>query len=251
MTRSYDKPDHLSRASRLLLENDLPSLRYACLEMRYFLEAHVYERLLKGADEIPKSIFQKWEPNKAMKMLSMFDDLSDMDLQLVISEQDGSNPMTIKYNNIKNSELNKYYNTLGSFLHLPQPSKIKDYTVDKAKLIKIHDALSRLLDGNLIIIKTAYEDFKCEKCSATILYTKKYLQNNDRINCQNTNCNTLHFIEHHVDQIKIGARILIPCSSCNHDMSIFYSDLVFDAEVNCDHCPRSYVIRPTLQPKGE
>lgn len=251
MTRAYDKTEHLSRASSLLLNDDLSSLRYACLEMRYFLEAHVYERLLSGADEIPKSIFQRWEPNKAMKMLSMFDELSDMDLQVTISERDGSNPISIKYNNIKNPELSRYYNTLGSFLHLPQPAKIKDFTIVKAKILKIHTALSRLLDGNLIIIKTAYENFECEKCGATILYTQKFVENHDRIHCQDTNCNTLHFIEHEAGRVKFGARILVPCSGCNLDMSVFYSDLEFEAEIHCENCPKSYVVRPTLQITGE
>ncbi|NWD84098.1 hypothetical protein HX891_27275, partial [Pseudomonas reactans] len=84
--KPYNKRKHLARAKLLLKNNELSSLRHASLEMRYFLEAHVYERLLKDADQLPKSIIQKWEPNKAMKILSMFDKLADMDLTLTISE---------------------------------------------------------------------------------------------------------------------------------------------------------------------
>lgn len=39
----YEKDLHYEKAKSLLESNDLQALRYACLELRYFIEAHVYQ----------------------------------------------------------------------------------------------------------------------------------------------------------------------------------------------------------------
>lgn len=175
--RPYDKLFHLNNAKALLQSDDLQSLRYASLEMRYFLEAHVYERLLQGVGTLPRSVIDKWEPNKAMKLLAMFDQYSDMDLRITISENDGSNPLTIDYPNIDNKTLSQQYNALGSYLHLPQPRKAADYKVKKSKLDAIYTSLERLTTGNLIIYSIPYETFNCEACDQPILYTNHYIHN--------------------------------------------------------------------------
>lgn len=250
----YDKAKHLKNAEKLLEKDDLSSLRYASLEMRYALEAHVYERLLKEAEELPRSIIEKWEPNKAMKMLSMFDELADMDLKLTISEQDGSNPIEIIYNNIKNSDLSKFYNTLGSFLHLPQPSKSENYKIDRNKILKILETLKKLTTGNLIIVKTHYNSFECEACNLPILYTDKYATNHDTITCQNDQCKVEYFIEHKDDIFNFGSKLVCNCPKCNSDLGIFYSRLKFGERIKCTTCAAEYRIEPFLfhlaQPNG-
>jgi len=40
VTQKYDKLVHFSKAKSLLENDDLQSIRYACLELRYFIEAH-------------------------------------------------------------------------------------------------------------------------------------------------------------------------------------------------------------------
>ncbi|MGY2259284.1 hypothetical protein [Pseudomonas sp. SDO55104_S430] len=242
----YDKSSHLLRAETLLKKNDLSSLRYASLEMRYLLEAHVYERLLKEVNELPRSIIEKWEPNKAMKMLSMFDELADMDLKITLTEQDGSNPIEIEYHNLKNSDLSKLYNTLGSFLHLPQPSKSENYKIDKNKLIKICETLRKLTTGNLIIVKTHYDNFECEACKAPILFTYKYASSHDSITCQNEQCKTEHFIEHKDEAFNFGSKIICNCLKCDSDLMIFYSKLKFGEHVKCSTCSTEYRVDPYL-----
>lgn len=246
--KPYNKRKHLARAKILLQSSDLQSLRHACLEMRYFLEAHVYERLLKDADELPKSIIEKWEPNKAMKMLSMFDRLADMDLRLTISEQDGSNPIIIQYNNIKNSELSKIYNTLGSYLHLPQPAKATSYQIKKDKLLEIFKTIKKLIIGNLIILKTNYETFECEACHQQILYTNWYVTNHNKITCQNDQCKIEYFIERDDEHIRFGSKIHCPCP-CGEELEVFHSKLQIGETIKCASCLATYVIEPYLKLK--
>ena len=239
--KNYDKIFHLNNARSFLIHGDTQSLRYASLEMRYLLEAHVYERLLKGVDTLPKSIIDKWEPNKAMKMLSMFDKYADMDLRLTISNQDGSDSLVIDSPNIKNSLLTSYYNTLGGFLHLPQPTKAAGYQVNKLKLNEIFVALERLTTGNLIIYAIPYESFECEACEQPILYTSHYVENNKTIICQNDKCKNEHHILLEDDLIKFGSIVLAPCGECQADLKIFYSELKEGTKVKCEECLTEYL----------
>lgn len=207
----------------------------------------MYERLLKDADQLPKSIIQKWEPNKAMKMLSMFDKLADMDLKLTITEHDGSSPITIQYNNIKNSELTKIYNTLGSYLHLPQPSKAQNYHINKEKLLKIFDTIKTLIQGNLIIIKTNYDSFECESCHQPILFTTWYVTNNESIICQNDSCKVEHFIERYDGGCRFGSKIACTCT-CGAELEIFHSQFKIGQIIKCSSCSVEYRVNPNLLP---
>lgn len=246
-SKPYNKRKHLACAKLLLKNSDLNSLRHASLEMRYFLEAHVYERLLKDADQLPKSIIQKWEPNKAMKMLSMFDKLADMDLTLTITEHDGSSPIKIQYNNIKNSELTRTYNHLGSYLHLPQPSKLKDFSINKEKLVKIFEKIKVLTRGNLIIIKADYDTFECESCQQAILFTSWYIEKNESIICQNDSCKVEHFIERYDGGCRFGSKIPCKCT-CGAELDVFHSKLKIGEIIKCKKCLVTYRVDPNLIP---
>ena len=82
MAHQYNKNFHFNNAKTLLKSDDLQSIRYACLELRYFIEAHVYERLYRETEILPKQVIDTWQPNKAIKFLSIFDELADKDLVL-------------------------------------------------------------------------------------------------------------------------------------------------------------------------
>ncbi|NWC10575.1 hypothetical protein HX776_17365 [Pseudomonas agarici] len=238
--RTYDKTFHLDNARKLLEEEESQQLRYASLELRFLLEAHVYERLLNGVDSLPKTIIEKWEPNKAMKMLSMFDQYADMDLRLTISNANGTEPLVINSPNIKNSLLTSYYNTLGSFLHLSQPTKAKDYKINKPKLNEIFLALERLTTGNLIIYGIPYENFECEACGKPILYTSHYVKNNKSILCQNDQCKNEHRILIEDGMIKLGSKIMAPCGKCGKDLEVFISRLEEGSKLKCAYCFTGY-----------
>ncbi|EOW9299295.1 hypothetical protein ACN25S_003677, partial [Vibrio cholerae] len=85
----YDKNFHFNNAKMLLEKDDLQSIRYACLELRYFIEAHVYERLYQETDILPQTVIETWQPNKAIKFLAMFDELADKDLVMSVYGEDG------------------------------------------------------------------------------------------------------------------------------------------------------------------
>lgn len=242
-TATYNKIAHLENARKLAEKDDTSSLRYASLELRYFLEAHVYERLSHEIQDLPQSIIETWQPQKAMKILSMFDEHADKDINVQITNQDGSECIKIEYNNIKNSKLNSYYNALGNFLHLPEISKLELYKFNKTKLIKIMKDLERLTAGNLITIKQKFDNFKCNDCASPIMYTMYYISNNDKITCQNSNCNTVYEIDHNEESgtINFGSSISFPCESCKNEMKAKILTIKPGDIIKCKNCLSEYM----------
>ncbi len=243
----YEKDAHYDKARSLLKSDDLQSLRYACLELRYFIEAHVYQQLLAGAEEIPRTIIETWQPNKAIKLLSDFDDLADKDLHLSIFSGDGELQDKITYNNIPIKDLNKLYNSLGSYLHLPMPKKLADYRIDKNKIIKIFDQLERLTTGNLMVVKGNYEFFQCEACGENILYTQHYVKLNESIACQNDSCRIEHAIRTSENSVSFGARYVFECGVCHKEASVFFSKIEDGFKFKCDHCETEYTFEMSLR----
>ncbi|SIS68736.1 hypothetical protein [Neptunomonas antarctica] len=243
----YEKDVHYEKAKSLLDIGDLQSLRYACLELRYFIEAHVYQQLLAGAKEIPKTIIETWQPNKAIKLLSTFDDLADKDLHLSIFSEDGELKDTITYNNIAIKDLNKLYNSLGSYLHLPMPKKLAGYSIDKKKVVKIFDQLSKLTTGNLMVVKGNYEYFSCEACGKNILYTEHYAKSNESISCQDDSCRTDHAIKITDNSVSFGAKYVFECGVCHDETSVFFSKIEDRYKFKCNHCTTEYTFEMVLR----
>jgi hypothetical protein len=62
--------NHLKIAENLLGREDLPSLRYACLELRMSIEALVYDMIRLYYDELSADILAKWTPKAVMTELA-------------------------------------------------------------------------------------------------------------------------------------------------------------------------------------
>lgn len=243
----YEKDAHYEKARSLLESDDLQSLRYACLELRYFIEAHVYQQLLAGAEEIPRTIIETWQPNKAIKLLSDFDDLADKDLHFSIFSEEGELQDTITYNNIPIKDLNKIYNSLGSYLHLPMPKKLADHKIDKNKTVKIFDQLKRLTTGNLMVVKASYEFFQCEACGENVLYTQHYVKSNESIACQNDSCRIEYAIRASENSVSFGSKYVFECGVCHKEASVFFSKIEDGFKFKCGHCETEYTFEMILR----
>lgn len=248
----YDKEYHFKNARSLLGEGGARSLRYACLELRMLIEAHVYKRLLTEIDELPRSIIDTWQPSKAVRLHTRFDQYADMDFRVTVGVAPNET-LEMEYNNIKSSELSKIYNSLGSYLHLPMPKNISSYTIEKEKIVSICDKLERLISGNLIVLKVNYKDFYCYQCGTPILYTDHYLKNNHSITCQNEKCELEYEIVNRENKVELSADYKrFACNICESIIPIPFKNIEDGHHFNCPSCDKSFrfelVIKAETQP---
>ena len=211
------------------------------------IEAHVYERLLKDIDELPKTVIQTWQPYKAIKLLSEFDDLADKDLRIELSDNTNKEIVEIHYNNLSIKKISKIYNSLGSYLHLPTPEKISNYSIKKSKILKLLNSLERLTAGNLIIVKVPYDSFKCTSCGKHIVYTRKYVENNETIMCQNDACKIEYQVKVEKDKVSFGSEYVFECGICKNEASVQFSKIEDGYQFSCKSCGTLYTFELILR----
>tara|TARA_R110001606_G_scaffold3844_7_gene18611 strand:- start:12999 stop:13808 length:810 start_codon:yes stop_codon:yes gene_type:complete len=252
----YDKVSHFERAKELLCSESEINHIYACLELRFCIEAIVYQKLLHGIDSIPNTIIEEWRPNKALKMLKEIDEFADGNLSLSINSSisitppidgwlklgDQKLPKTVQW-------LAKSYNTLGNLLHLKQPSKItqknKKNIIDT--ITPIMDELEQLIQGNLVISlkNNNIKINSCPVCKEEFFFDTKKINNEDLIRCKNHQCHAI-FIAHKDKSQKITFKYNtfdIKCLSCNQLM-IIEEKKIRDLEViTCNHCCSDHSIK--------
>lgn len=190
----YEKNEHFKRAKELLNADCPHQHRYACLELRFCIEAITYQILLSGIKNIPDSIINTWEPNKAMKMLAEFNKLSVSDCELSIALGPSKTPpgdgwLKIGEQKVPNIKwLNNAYNKLGSFVHLPQPKNVTQTKTIVDSVRPIADKLEEYLSGNLIIQFNNAEIAKCPGCKSDFIFDIRKIQEGDIRRCLSSKC---------------------------------------------------------------
>lgn len=197
---NYDKWSCLERARDLLSTTVDDSLRYACLELRFCIEAIVYEKLDTYSRYVPEIIFEKWQPSHAMKMLLQFEPDADEDFTLYVSPESepgvstGNWACLGQHNALKLSWLNKNYNKLGSYLHVKMGNnKARETTEELAAIRKdIERILSEVKPAvNSDIIATTLASriqFKCQTCEQISLVNVDVLRKTGRATCISPQC---------------------------------------------------------------
>lgn len=85
--RNYYKTECLKRAKQLLDEGSYDSLIYASLELRQCIESIIYEKLDAYKKYVPGVVFQKWQPNHALKTLLYFEPDAEQSMKLAIAPE--------------------------------------------------------------------------------------------------------------------------------------------------------------------
>lgn len=250
----YEKNQHLSNAITLLESENFSEHIYACLELRFCIEAIVYQKLLHAIDGLPNSIVETWQPNKAMKMLREFDSMTSSscivhfnlsstvkppkDGWLLFGEQ---KLPTVKW-------LNKAYNKLGSYLHLAEPKRAElDKRNDiKSELIHIIKDLEGYIDSNFLISLQGLDVQSCPVCKQEIAFSLSSATDGEVKKCSNNRCGALYEIK--ID--KLTKRVTfecktydIDCQSCGHEIVIAESVIRNLDNFNCSSCDADYITR--------
>lgn len=244
----YQVKPHLDRAKTFLLSDDVDSLRYASLELRLAIEAHVYNQLKATMDKIPESVINTWQPQKAIKLLCEFEETADMDLHVTVrNEGEDEDVINVEYKNIKSKDLNKWYNSIGSNLHQPTIRNAENYKINKKKLIDLHMELERIQGYGLIAFSRPYRTINCEACHKDILYNDFYIKEHSKLECQSQGCKNYYLIKTATDGItEFTCSARINCWACNEQMSFNFFELNEGFLFKCKPCGREYEVRNSI-----
>jgi hypothetical protein len=160
-----------------------------------------------------------------------------MDMHLEIKNPDGSSLIDIDYHNLKKSDLNKIYNSLGSYLHLPMPENVESYIIEKESIAGMLSKLERIIRGNLIINKVKYESIQCPGCGKGIVFTQHYLETHNSIICQNDNCKLEYAIYDKGESIELSLDYRgFTCHACHNEIHLPYSKIADGFSFKCGSC---------------
>ena len=135
--------------------------------------------------------------------------------------------------------LNKNYNKLGSYLHVPQKSKkILDYDIIRADLLEIVSELDEIVKNTVMSATLAHRvEFKCQVCDSNSLVNTESLKNTNQAICIDPNCGAIH----HFEEVDGGWNIHLEaskfkCLKCGEETQVENRFLDIGRTFNCASC---------------
>ena len=251
----YDKRNCLERAHRLLSTEDDNSFRYACLELRFCIEAIVYEKLETYSEYIPAKVFTKWQPNHALKILMQFEPEADQDFTLTVYPESESgiptnNKIYIgKHNSFKLNWLTKNYNILGSYLHVIMGKQKEQETKEelsniRKNVVRILWEVKRILDSEITHATfTTIINFECQSCGRISAINENYLRKFRRAACINPQCNASYMVSEDGEGWSFKLAMTgFKCLKCEKDNFLENKDLDIGMKFRCRFCKEPHVI---------
>jgi DNA-directed RNA polymerase subunit RPC12/RpoP len=245
----YDKWNCLDRARDLLSTANDGFLRYACLELRFCIEAIVYEKLEAYSNYVPAAVLEKWQPNHAMKMLLQFEPMADEDFTLYVSPESepgiptGNWTCLGQHNTLKLSWLNKNYNKFGSYLHVKMGNKKVRETPEELSTIR-KDIEIMLLEIERVVNSTIVGStlasrihFKCQVCEQPSLVNVDVLRKTSRAMCISPQCGAEYVACE--DEVGWGFKLAMTsfkCLKCEKTNSLENQHVALGIKFRCKHC---------------
>lgn len=262
---TYEKAKHFDRAIKLLESESVHEHYYACLELRFCIEAIVYQKLLYILGKAPDVITSTWEPNKAMKMLEQLDKEEASSCSISFSLTPPTEfPSEDSWKSLgeqkipKTRWLSKNYNKLGKFLHLTQPKEAQQQTdrgvTDIAKAVA--KELEPFVNGNIVVTMNRFNSKlgKCPACGTDFIYSPLNVKQGDKKLCINPKCR----LEFKVTKEGGNSNATfsydtydIECSSCKDTMEVPESAIREWKGFTCKSCSANYSVVFALQLQNE
>jgi hypothetical protein len=251
MSEAYlNKFDCLDRAKALMASGDTAALRYACLELRFCMEAVTYERLRAYAPRLPADVLSIWQPHRAVKALLELEAEADQEYTIAIGRAGSSAPMQVlgEHRTFATKWLGSHYNKLGSFLHVPNenaPGRRRQ-SVDSNELRQYLESVveecERVVDSSISFPLAVTVDFNCQLCNRKIVANAESAKRRGRISCLYIECQAEYGVFSAEDG-SINFRLrggVFPCQACGHRIFVPSKFLVPDHEFACDACGRRH-----------
>jgi hypothetical protein len=258
LSSEFDKGSCFERAKKLLATGDDSVLRYACLELRFCLEAVTYDKLRTYAKRLPKEVLDKWQPPQAVRALLEFEPLADQDFTLRFARESEPGVPTGEWKTLgthrtfKLSWLRKTYNKLGNFLHVPTlasqasgAGRLQRPETLRAELEAIVQTLEPIVASTLDASLANVIDFKCSGCGDLVLCNRDGVEKTRRAVCLNPNCGAEFAArQNEAGEITVSLMAtLFPCGKCGHETSIENRKLHIGYCFSCEKCGEEHELQ--------
>ncbi|TWX65166.1 hypothetical protein ESZ36_17940 [Colwellia demingiae] len=252
----YKKESHLQRAMQLLDSENTTDHIYACLELRFCIEAIVYQKLLHGIKNIPSSIVETWQPHKAIKMLSEIDELAASDCKIEFNLAKTDVPPKDGWLLLGEQKippvkwLAKNYNKLGNFLHLVEPKKAQNEEQREIKksILPIAIQLKQYVKGNIVLTINNIEINQCPVCEHDFAFATNKVKHGLTRKCSNFKCGALFTANVDKTSTKVTFTYKtydVACQSCEEIIVIPEEKIRNLDKFSCSNCHSQYI------PRGE
>jgi hypothetical protein len=250
----------LDRAKSALDSGKDYYLKYAALELRMALESLVYERAGLYKEESSNKSLSTWQPKKLLGLLLDIDPFTDHNSTIFIGKEEEygkpSNDMKPLGTErvLSLSEIKKYYDRLGSYLHTktidqvkkgkgPNPESMRTRCMELCEII--HEVVSSpIFNAN---IRTTSR-MKCSNCQKLIVRRIPATEKSLIANCIECNASYKLTVKENNEVIwePIGEKIKCANQSCNNQTFLFQKEIKIGTYWICNECKKKNVIKLAL-----
>lgn len=252
----FDKQACFERAQNLFKSGDDSLLRYVCLELRFCIEAIVYDKLRLYANRLPPTVIATWQPPQAMKALLRIEPEANENKSVAMCPEDSEGNPTGNWlhvgmhRTVPVSWISKTYNKLGNFLHVPNP-RAEELRPLPVSMEKLRRELNAILTELKPVVETSFDasfaevvTFPCEICNSLVPCNAKGLRQTHEAECLNPHCG-VRFVAVENDNGSFSFTLqtaVFPCQKCKNEIPIADKKVKVGMDFTCSACRTKHVI---------
>lgn len=196
--------ENVERA-RVLLDSGIDSnIPYAALEIRFAMEAIVYEKIRFHSPHLPTAIVDTWQPPQVLKLLVQLEPDAALDTITRIGPQsvDGARAtvadIEIEHRSFTLAWLTKHYNVVGNLLHTPtikqQLTSVLDWQLRRSQLNEILVEVKRVAESSGQAWLATIITYKCHLCGKDMPRNIDGLKTGTKVTCLYPKCGAEHVV---------------------------------------------------------
>jgi len=243
--------DSIQIAKELLRKGELRSCVYACLELRFAIERHVYNKINFYTKRYGgKQLYSVWQPNKALRILCQLEPLADQSYEISYSHEkklgvpSGNWKSLGKHEALTSKWVTKNYNKLGHYLHRNASGDLPDLNELTAYISEVVKELERVESSSLMSSFAETISFNCSLCDQKITCCVSALPDLPEIVCSNMKCKATYFTRKN-ESGQWGFTldsVSFECSECKQEKNILTGELGINTGWKCNNCGARYQI---------
>jgi len=241
---------HLVSAQALMKGSD-DDLTFACLRLRQCIEALSYGLLVSYQHELSQSAIMTWQPRRVLDELEAADPLANASREITIEipTKGTRESMTISGEDRRFNPkwVNKAYNKLGSFLHVPTPKALEaksELSNDdiRRQCVEYAGFLNKIFDTPIWHFTSG--QFVSHTCQCGFLIKRRVETVNRDTVFECVECGRKYDVTR-LDQNRAEIRLRVAqwtCPSCGSLNEMGAHELREGMELNCPHCGKGFKV---------